>query len=296
MHVKVVVTGASGYVGSAVVETLVAAGHQVKGIARHANPEASSSVRWALGDVRHMDLVEPLRGADAVVHLIGIIREIPEQGISFEAMHVGATERVLHAMHALGMTRLVHMSALGTRPRAVSQYHRTKWEAEQLVQTAGMDATILRPSLLFGGRPPFFHMLMQLARMPRVPVPGDGQTSFQPLGRGDVAALIAAALDDPALIGQTLEMGGPERYTLNQLFDAMGERVGRPHPPKIHLPLGLVGAVARLSRVLPVPITPDQLAMLTEPNITEDTRWHAWVPNPQPLSSWHPEQHPDGRR
>lgn len=284
---NVVVTGASGYVGEAVLSYLTQAGHQVTGIARHQPKGSPPGVQWALGDARDMDLNRVFRGADAVVHLIGIIKEIPQHGITFHALHVGITERVLLSMQASGVSRLIHMSALGTRDGASSGYHRTKWQAEQLIQAhSPIRATIVRPSLIFGGFPPFFQMLQSLTKLPRIPVPGDGTTQFQPVARDDVASLMVQALTDDATVGLTLELGGPERFTLNQLFDAVAEKSGRGRSAKIHLPLGLVGAVAGLSAVLPVPITPDQLAMLTEPNVTDDTRWHQWVRQPRQFSSW----------
>ncbi|MCY0899998.1 MAG: complex I NDUFA9 subunit family protein [Firmicutes bacterium] len=291
---NVVVTGASGFVGRRVVAELVEAGHHVKGIQRQLPADADPRVVWIRGDLADLDLVKVLAGAEAVVHLVGIIREDSAHHITFERIHVGLTERVLRAAQIAEVPRLIHMSALGTRRDAVSQYHHTKWRAEELVRSApGLAWTILRPSLIFGSGAPFFDLLATLSRLPRVPVPGDGRTLFQPVSRTDVARLIARALPDPAASRMTLEIGGPERFSLNQLFDLMGTRVGRPHPPKVHLPLSMVALVASFHQVLPVPITPDQLAMLTEPNVTDDTTWLKWVPQPEQLSSWAAKEHAD---
>ncbi|MCY0879432.1 MAG: complex I NDUFA9 subunit family protein [Firmicutes bacterium] len=284
---NVVVTGASGFVGSQVVEALSNAGHQVKGIQRHPPEARPPRVTWIRGDLGDLDLIKVFEGADAVVHLVGIIREDPSRDVTFERVHVGFTERVVRALTLAHVPRLIQMSALGTRRDAVSRYHRTKWQAEELVRsTPGISWTIVRPSLIFGQGAPFFDLLSRLSRLPRVPVPGDGRTLFQPVGRQDVADLITRVLPDAAAFRLTLEMGGPERFSLNQLVDLMAARAGRPHPPKWHLPLSLVEMVANLHHVLPVPITPDQLAMLTEANITDDTTWQRWVPEPERLTRW----------
>ena len=231
---NIVVTGASGYIGDAVVTELVRQGHRVKGVSRHKPQSLPSGVNWAAGDIRDMDLVTVFEGADAVVHLVGIIREIPARQVTFEMMHVGVTERVVVAMGAARVERLIHMSALGTRAQAVSRYHRTKWEAEQLVRSIpALHSTILRPSLVFGGPAPFFELLTTLAKLRRVPVPGSGHTLFQPVARLDLGLLIARVLSDEISDHATLEMGGPDRFTLNQLIDVMAKKIGRPTPPQI---------------------------------------------------------------
>ena len=97
-------------------------------------------------------LDEGMRGCDAVVHLVGIIRERPSRGVTFGAVHLEGTRRVVDAAARNGVRRYVHMSALGTRPDAASDYHRTKYEAEEYVRAGGSDWTIFRPSLIHGRR------------------------------------------------------------------------------------------------------------------------------------------------
>lgn len=268
------VTGGTGYVGQAVQEALLAEGHEVKVLARRG--PVQEGVRLVPGDIRTMDLTDPVEGADAVVHLVGIIRPRVAEGVTFAKMHPEVTERVIRTMATTGITRLIHMSALGTRPRARSLYHRSKWMSEELVRGSfPIDYTILRPSLMFGGGAPFFQMLADGARMPLTPVPGDGQTVFQPVYRGDVARLIVRCLDNPdQSVGKTFEVGGPQRFTLNQLYDRVGKSLGRPHLAKIHLPTGLLSGMARLGENIPwFPVTADQLQMLQEPNFTDDDAW-----------------------
>lgn len=281
---KVVVTGASGYIGKAILSSLTGSHYDVIALARHRSSSQSNAVMWEEKDVFSPDLARTFTGADAVVHLIGIIREVPAEGITFQRMHVEASHHVLAAMQEAHVSRLIHISALGTRPHAHSQYHRTKWDAEQVVHSHDeLVSTIIRPSLVFGDGSPFFAMLRQLAALPAVPVPGDGTTLFQPVYRGDLAALIAALVSDSSAGGLTLEVGGPEQFTLNDLYNIMGDQIHRRHPPKMHIPMGVMSTLAHLSRILPVPITSDQLAMLTEPNITSDTRWLKWVSSPHSL-------------
>jgi NADH dehydrogenase len=266
----VFVTGGIGFVGRAVVAALLAHGHRVRCLVRpgsrhRAAPEPG--VEAVSGDVTQpAGLADAIRGADAVVHLVGIIREAPARGATFERLHRQATEHVVAAARRAGVRRFVHMSALGTRPGARSRYHQTKWAAEEAVVAGGLDWTIFRPSVIFGPGDGFVTLLARLVRwLPVVPVVGDGQSRFQPVAVGDVAEGFARALERPAAVGRRFEVGGPRAYTFDELLDEVGAALGRRRVPKVHHPVGLIAPVVSVLEGLPFfPLTSDQLLMLAE--------------------------------
>lgn len=221
-----------------------------------------------LGDVRDQaSVVAAARGSEAVVHLVGIIRE--RRGSSFRQVHIEGTRTVVRACKEAGVARLVHMSALGARPRATSRYHRTKWEAEELVRRSGLAATIFRPSAIFGEGNSFFPELRRLLKWPVVPIIGSGMGLLQPIWIEDVVSCFVGALGDPATIGRTYELGGPETLGFEQLVEmvAEAERVER---LKLHLPVAPARMAAALGRLLPnFPLTADQLKMLLEDNVCD---------------------------
>jgi uncharacterized protein YbjT (DUF2867 family) len=273
---RVLILGGTGYVGAAIRAAFAQKGHQVTVVARHPARDITGVTSVPM-DVLTGDLTALLSGIDVVVNAIGIIREQPQDGITFEAMHVTLVERLLAALAAAGVSRLLHLSALGTRPGAASRYHQTKWRAEDRIRQANCRWTIFRPSLVFGGHAPFFELLARLTRLPVAPLPGSGQTLFQPVYRQDIARFLVSVTEDDTTVGQTYELGGPKRYTLTELYDAVARKAGRQPSAKLPIPLSVMGVAAALSRWLPVPITPDQLTMLMEPNITEDRRWEKWI-------------------
>jgi NADH dehydrogenase len=205
-----------------------------------------------------------------VIHLVGIIRE--SSGLSFHDAHVEATRSAIQACRESGVSRLLHMSALGTRPDSRTKYHRTKWEAEELVRTSGLEATIFRPSVVFGKGNSFLPRVRALADSLVVPIVGSGVNLIQPVWVEDVASCFAAALEKPETVGRTFELGGPETYGFEQLLDLLAEDAGIERP-RAHLPAALVRtAVAVLSRLAPgFPITSDQLTMLLEDNVCDIT-------------------------
>jgi len=272
---RVLVTGATGFVGHALLQRLCAAGHVVRCLVRRGSEAAlrgHGAIARIEGDVvTRRGLDEGMAGCDAVIHLVGIIREHPASGVTFERVHTQATLNVLAAARTAGIRRYVHMSALGTRSDAAARYHRTKWAAEEAVRTSGLEWTIFRPSIIYGRGDGFVTLLASMVRrLPAVPVIGSGRQRLQPIPVEQVAAGFVSALDLPGTVKQTYEVGGPEAVTMVELLDAIGRALGRRRVRKMHVPLGAMRPMARALHRLPgFPVTPDQLLMLGEDSVCD---------------------------
>jgi NADH dehydrogenase len=269
---RIFIAGGTGFVGSHLVATLLGAGHDLRLLVHRRSPVATHRIEQVEGDVTSPDRLEgAVAGCDAVINLVGIIREFPSRGITFERLHVLATANMLEATRRSGIRRYLQMSALGTRPGAVSLYHQTKFRAEELVRSSGLDVTILRPSLIYGPGDAFVTMLAgQLRLAPVMPVIGSGTYRLQPIHADDVARCFAQALEMPGTIGQTYELCGKDRLSYVELLDAVAAAMGRPAPLKPRIPLGLMRMVIpALQRIPQFPITVDQLQMLIEENICD---------------------------
>jgi len=178
---------------------------------------------------------------------------------------------MLAATAKAGIRRYLQMSALGTRPDAISRYHQTKFRAEELVRSSGLDVTILRPSLIYGPQDAFINMLAgQLRLTPIMPVIGSGAYRLQPIHAADVARCFAMALEMPQAVGQCYELCGNDRMAYLELLDAVAAAMGRTAPLKPRIPLALMKMVIPVMQNLPqFPITVDQLQMLIEENICD---------------------------
>ncbi len=278
---RVFLTGGTGFVGHEVLRQLLAAGHQVRALVRPGSENKlaiAGSVEIHRGDACDPEsLQEALQGCDAVIHLVGIIREFPAKGITFPRLHGEATANLLAAAKEQGVRRFLQMSANGTRDGASTPYHQTKWQAEQAVQGSGLDWTIFRPSLIYGRGGEFVAMLGNLIRrFPLVPVIGDGQYRMSPVAVADVATGFVRALDTPASIGQIYHCCGPQSCSYDELLDAFGRALGKDQVRKIHQPVALVRpAIALMESVPSFPITSVQLTMLLEGNVCDPEPWSA---------------------
>lgn len=289
---QVFVTGATGFVGHALLQRLGAAGHVVRCLVRHGSEGAlrgHGAIARVEGDIlTRQGLEEGMSGCDAVIHLVGIIREHPASGVTFEYVHTQGTINVLEAAEAAGIHRYVHMSALGTRADAVARYHRTKWEAEEAVRQSGLEWTIFRPSIVYGRGDGLVTMLASMVRrLPVVPVIGSGRQRLQPVPVEQVAAGFAGALELPATIKRTYAIGGPDAVTMIELLDLIGRALGRRRVLKAHVPIGAMRPMARMLHPLPgFPVTPDQLVMLGEDNVCDPRPFfEAFKLEPVPLAA-----------
>ena len=268
---RVFVTGATGFVGLSVIHALRAHGAVVRCLVRHGSEQdlrGLEAIERVEGDVLNArGLADAVAGCDVVIHLVGIIREHRARSVTFEAVHHHATLNVLNAAATVGVRRFLHMSALGTRPGARSRYHQTKWAAEEKVRESPLAWTIFRPSIIYGRGDGFVTMLAGMVHRGVVPLIGDGHQRVQPIPVEQVAEALASAIDLPATVKHTFDVGGPDTITMTALVDLIRAVTGKRRVLKIHVPVRFLRMVAQLFQPFPsFPITPDQLLMLEANN------------------------------
>jgi uncharacterized protein YbjT (DUF2867 family) len=267
---QVLLTGATGFVGSHMLARLVADSHEIRAVVRNPKklkpPHGPGHVEAIAGDViTGAGLSQAAQGCEAVIHLVGIIMEADDA--TFEKVHHRGTINVANAAREAGVRRFVQMSAVGARPDGVSGYQITKWAAEEAVHSSGMEWVILRPSIIFGPRDGFVTQMVEVMRSaPLVrPVPGHGRYPFRPVYVTDVIECFAQSLTNREAISHTIALVGGEELTLNDLLTAIAECIGVTKPP-FHVPFPLMYMnAAILGAILPrPPVTTDQLRMLRE--------------------------------
>jgi len=277
MQNLVTVFGGSGFVGTQAVRYLAKVGWRVRVAVR--NPNLAYKMRL-LGDVGQIDVVQAnlrnmpsleraLDGATASLNLVGLLRETGRQG--FQAVHVMGARNVAEAARTMGVRRVVQMSALGADPDSPSKYQRTKAEGEAAVRAIYPDATMVRPSIVFGNGDGFFNRFAAMAQLsPALPLIGGGETRFQPVFVGDLGQALARLVVDDATAGATFEFGGPGVFSFKELMEKMLAETGQhrllvPVPWPVARALGSLGDL--VGGIIPPPVTSDQVESLRSDNV-----------------------------
>ena len=225
---RVLVLGGSGFVGRHVCEQLTRLGWHITVPTRRAVNAASVQSLPGLTVIeasvhKPADLARLMPGHDAVVNLVAVLHGNEER---FENVHVDLPGKIASAMKKAGVQRLVHVSALGADPQGPSMYQRSKARGETVLHNAGLQLTILRPSVIFGAEDKFLNLFADLqAVAPFMPLAGSG-TRFAPVWVADVARAVAVCLQKPDTIGQTYELCGPDVLTLGELVKLSGQWAG----------------------------------------------------------------------
>ena len=269
----VTVFGGSGFLGRHTVCALARAGYRVRVAVRHPNlamyllPAGNvGQIELRKTDITDADQVKAaLAGADAAINFVGVLYERGHQ--KFHALHAEAAETIAREAAAEGAKTLVQISAIGASEDSRSKYAASKGEGERRVRDAFPDATIIRPSIVFGPEDDFFNRFAWLARLsPVLPLIGGGHTKFQPVFAGDVAAAIVTCVSDAATAGKTYELGGPDVYTFKQLMQ-MILRITRRRRILVPVPFWAAYVKAFFLQFLPKPLlTPDQVTLLKTDN------------------------------
>ncbi|VAX23321.1 hypothetical protein MNBD_NITROSPINAE02-993 [hydrothermal vent metagenome] len=273
---KVFITGGTGFVGRNILGALRREGHSIRALVR-AGSEARlpylEGIEVVYGDVTlPADWSGKLRGIDAVIHLVGIIREFPGQNITFEKIHFEGTGAMVEAAKQGGVKRFIHMSANGASSDGASEYQTTKYRAEELVKNSGMEWTIFRPSVIFGESDGLMEFTSELggviAFAPVMPVFGDGKYELEPVAIENVAECFVKALSEGAAVNKTFHLGCGSPASYNDVIQTIGKAVGKVRTKTVNVPLGLVEPVARImGRFRFFPVTADQIRMLKGGNV-----------------------------
>ncbi len=230
----VTVFGGSGFVGRYVVRALAQHGWRVRVASRRPDLAFFLQPSGMVGQIaavqanlRYPDSVaRAISGADAVVNLVGLLAPAGVQ--SFAAIHVDGVRTVVEAARAAGIVHFVQMSAIGADASSGAAYGRTKAEGEAIVRAAIPEAVIVRPSVVFGPEDKFFNRFAGMARLlPALPLIGGGTGKLQPVFVGDVAEVVARALDGTAKAGTIYELGGPEVRTFKEVLAFILKTTGR---------------------------------------------------------------------
>jgi NADH dehydrogenase len=288
---QLVVLGGSGFVGSHLLPRLIRDGHRIVLLSRNREQRRALGVLPGVS-IHSVDVYDAnalrrqFEGADAVINLVGILNAFGEQ--TFQRAHVDLAQRVLGACQAAGVSRLHHMSALKAG-QGLSQYLKSKGEAEAQVRNSSIDWTIYQPSVMFGADGGLVSRFASLLRqMPVLPL-ARAPSKMAPTWAGDVAEAMARCIGDDKLgIDRSFELYGPDVLTLGEIVHMIRDTMGL-HTPIMALPDSLGRLQAQVAQMLPgKPFSLDNFRSLRTDSVGKVDGYAALGITPQPLAAWLP--------
>jgi len=272
----VTVFGGSGFIGRTLVQRLAKAGYRVRVAVRRPNSALDvktlgdlGQVHLAQANVRNKPSIEAaVNGADHVVNLVGVLFESGKQ--SFGKIHDEGAGLVAEVAAAANVKSLVHMSAIGADDESDSKYAKSKAAGEKAVLKNFPNASIIRPSVVFGADDNFFNKFAAMAKSFRILPVICGDTKFQPVYVGDVADAIVSIISDEDHAGKIYELGGPKAYSFRELLE-MVNKITEQNVPLITIPIQMAYFQAFFFGMLPNPmVTIDQMRLLEKDNVVSD--------------------------
>ncbi len=281
---NVFLTGGSGFVGSAIITELLQRDYSIHALVNRKplpiQNDRLKSFPGGLFDPAALDTA--IAGCDSIIHVVGIIQEQPRRDITFEKLHVEATQNVVNAAQRAGIKRYIHMSALGVHPNAASRYHQTKYQAEQYVQQSSLDWTIFRPSLIHGPTGEFMTMEAKWVRKSAPPylfmpyfgrglLGTGGAGLLQPVFINDVARAFVDALHLPQSIHQIYDLAGAQQITWPELHRISANAILGKNRWVLPLPAWYAKLLTQIVPASLLPFNKDQVLMSQEDNTTDLT-------------------------
>jgi uncharacterized protein YbjT (DUF2867 family) len=276
----ILVSGGTGFIGSAVVKELLRRGERVAALGRDeakVRRRLGTEVEPRVADVRDAAaLAQAFAGADVVINAVqfpGSPIENRRKGWTFEEVDLKGTRHQVDAAEQAGVRRFVYVSGVGASKEAEQHWFRYKWEAEAYLQQSGLEWVIVRPTWVYGPEDVSLNRFLGLARrLPFVPMFGDGKQQMQPVFIDDVARVVADAALRPEAAGQVFELGGPEVMSMDDVVRTALEVQGR-RRPILHQPVIVGKAMGTVLGALPMrPLSADAIDFITHPAVADNTR------------------------
>ncbi len=273
----VTIFGGAGFVGQYVVKHIARAGYRVRAIVRDVPGAAYLKTQGDVGQIAlvYGDITKPetyknaLKDSYAVINLVGILFEKGKQ--TFDNIHTQAPKELAQHAKEAGVTRFLHMSALGVEQATTAKYAKSKTAGEHAVLEYFPDATIFKPSVIFGAEDNFYNQFAKMGVFsPALPLIGGGNTKFQPVYVDDVAKAYAKALENPQTKGKTYELGGVDVMSFKEILQTINQMTNRERM-LVKVPSCMASAGAFFAEFLPTPpLTRDQVEMLKYDNVVSD--------------------------